>query len=244
MLAKRNFYINGKWIKPSKPNDFEVIDPSTEEPFAIISLGSEEDTDKAINAAKIAFETWRETSKDERLELLEKFDEIYNRRWDEMVKAQSTEMGAPMDYASETHTKMGADISKNYITILKDFNFSSKLCQNKNKINAYKNIIGLKKYFTGTFLPALDIDVQPSKFGIHAGTRSSFTDTMYEIITVVIGKMKQITANALKFVHIDFFNEYYFFLFFFLALLFLEPIFLRPLCFFGYPIISLILIFY
>jgi hypothetical protein len=46
--------------------------------------------------------------------------------------------------------------------------------------------------------------VQPSKFGIHAGTRSSFTDTMYEIITVVIGKMKQITANALKFVHIDF----------------------------------------
>jgi aldehyde dehydrogenase (NAD+) len=70
MLDKINFYINGKWIKPSKPNDFEVIDPSTEEPFAIISLGSEEDTDKAINAAKIAFETWRETSKDERLELL------------------------------------------------------------------------------------------------------------------------------------------------------------------------------
>ena len=40
MLNKRNFYINGKWIKPSKPNDFVVINPSNEEPFAAISLGS------------------------------------------------------------------------------------------------------------------------------------------------------------------------------------------------------------
>jgi len=95
MLDKRNFYINGKWASPSKPNNFEVIDPSTEEPFAIISLGSIEDTDKAISAAKNALETWRETSKEKRLSLLEKFDQIYNRRWDEMVKAQSTEMGAP-----------------------------------------------------------------------------------------------------------------------------------------------------
>ncbi len=111
MIEKKNFYINGKWVSPSKPNNFEVIDPSTEEPFAIISLGSIEDTDKAISAAKNAFETWRETSKEKRLSLLEKFDQIYNRRWDEMVKAQSTEMGAPLDYASETHTKMGADLS-------------------------------------------------------------------------------------------------------------------------------------
>ena len=106
-MREKKFYINGKWVSPSKPNDFEVIDPSTEEPFAIISLGSKEDADKAINAAKIAFETWRETTKEERLKLLEKFDEIYNRRWDEMVKAQSTEMGAPMDFASETAHKNG-----------------------------------------------------------------------------------------------------------------------------------------
>jgi len=73
MIDKRNFYINGKWVSPSKPNNFEVIDPSTEEPFAIISLGSIEDADKAISAAKNAFETWRETSKEKRLSLLEKF---------------------------------------------------------------------------------------------------------------------------------------------------------------------------
>jgi len=66
MIEKKNFYINGKWVSPSKPNNFEVIDPSTEEPYAIISLGSIEDTDKAISAAKNAFETWRETSKEKR----------------------------------------------------------------------------------------------------------------------------------------------------------------------------------
>ena len=74
MLDKRNFYINGKWVSPSKPNNFEVIDPSTEEPFAIISLGSIEDTDKAISAAKNAFETWRESSKEKRLSLLDQID--------------------------------------------------------------------------------------------------------------------------------------------------------------------------
>ena len=59
MIEKKNFYINGKWVSPSKPNSFDVIDPSTEEPFAIISLGSEQDADDAIKAAKTALESSR-----------------------------------------------------------------------------------------------------------------------------------------------------------------------------------------
>ena len=55
MLDKRNFYINGKWTKPSKSNDFEVINPSDEVPFAVISLGSKEDVDSAVKAAKKNF---------------------------------------------------------------------------------------------------------------------------------------------------------------------------------------------
>ena len=54
MLDKRNFYIDGKWVKPSKIDNLEVINPSNEEPFAIISLGFEEDTNLAIKAAKKA----------------------------------------------------------------------------------------------------------------------------------------------------------------------------------------------
>ena len=59
MLEKRNFYINGKWTEPFKTNDFEVINPSNEEPFATISLGSKEDTDDAVKAAKEAFVIWK-----------------------------------------------------------------------------------------------------------------------------------------------------------------------------------------
>ena len=79
MIEKKNFYINGKWVSPVKPNDFEVIDPSTEEAFAIISLGSVDDADNAIDAAKKAFENWRETTKEERLKLLEKFYKFINK---------------------------------------------------------------------------------------------------------------------------------------------------------------------
>jgi hypothetical protein len=56
MIEKKHFYINGKWVSPAKTNDYEVINPSSEEAFAIISLGSAEDADKAIKAARIAFE--------------------------------------------------------------------------------------------------------------------------------------------------------------------------------------------
>ena len=79
MLDKRKFYINGQWVDPVKKNDFEVINPCNEDPFAIISLGSKEDTDLAVKSAKNAFETWKETSKEERLSLLEKLSSIYKK---------------------------------------------------------------------------------------------------------------------------------------------------------------------
>ena len=73
MQDKRNFYINGKWVTPSKSNDFKVINPSNEEPFATISLGYKEDADAAVSAAKNAFINWKETSKEERISLLENY---------------------------------------------------------------------------------------------------------------------------------------------------------------------------
>ena len=97
MLDKRNFYINGKWIKPLKPNDFEVINPSNEESFAVISLGSKEDTDSAVKSANKAFDQWKESSKEERIKLLEKLLTIYKKRSKEMSEAISMEMGSPID---------------------------------------------------------------------------------------------------------------------------------------------------
>ena len=107
MLDKRNFYINGKWISPSKPNDLEVVNPSNEDSYAIISLGYKEDTDAAVKAAKNAFIDWKETSKEERINFLEKLLKVYKKRFNEMAEAMSTEMGSPIDFATSTHAASG-----------------------------------------------------------------------------------------------------------------------------------------
>ena len=84
MLDKRNFYINGKWTAPIKSNDFKVINPSNEDPCAIITLGSVEDTNLAVKAAKEAFPSWSQTSKEEKISLIQKLYEIYKSRWSEI----------------------------------------------------------------------------------------------------------------------------------------------------------------
>jgi len=140
MLDKRNFYINGKWVKPSKSNDFEVINPSNEEPFAIISLGSKEDTNAAVKAAKEAFVKWKETSKEERINLLEKLLKIYKKRFNELAEAQSMEMGAPIDYAISAQTASGQSHLEDFILRLKSFKFEEHFDSKSNNHISYEPI--------------------------------------------------------------------------------------------------------
>ena len=140
MLDKKKFYINGKWVKPFKSNDFEVINPSNEEPFAVISLGSKEDTDAAVNAAKNAFANWKETSKEERINLLEKLLKIYKKRFNEMAEAMSKEMGSPIDYAISTHAASGQAHLEDFILRLKEFNFEESFNTKSNNYIAREPI--------------------------------------------------------------------------------------------------------
>jgi aldehyde dehydrogenase (NAD+) len=127
MLDKRKFYINGEWVSPVKANDFEVINPSTEQPCAVISLGSEADTDAAVKAAKQAFDSWRQTPKSERLVLLEKLAEIYQARSQEMGEAISLEMGAPISLANTAQVGSGTWHIGNFIRAFKNFEFDRPL---------------------------------------------------------------------------------------------------------------------
>ena len=140
MLEKKNFYINGNWVKPAKTNDFNVINPSNEEPFAIISLGSKEDTDAAVMAAKNAFETWKDTSVEERISLLEKLLRIYKKRFDEMANAISMEMGAPMDWSTNVQTASGQSHIEDFILRLKEFNFEKQFDPKSNNHIRYEPI--------------------------------------------------------------------------------------------------------
>lgn len=97
MITRREFYIDGKWVAPLEAKDCNVIDPSTEEVCAVISLGSEADTDRAVAAAKAAFPAWAATPPAERRRLVEGIQEQYKLRKEEMAQAISIEMGAPID---------------------------------------------------------------------------------------------------------------------------------------------------
>ena len=99
MIEKRDFYINGAWVAPAAPRDCPVIDPSTEEVCAVISLGDQADTDAAVAAAKAAFPAWAATAPARRKALVEKILEQYEARHEELARAISTEMGSPIDHA-------------------------------------------------------------------------------------------------------------------------------------------------
>lgn len=123
MIEKRNFYIDGQWVAPAKSNDFEVINPSTEEVAAVISLGDQADTDKAVAAAKRAFPGWAAVPKAEKLALLRKLLEIYNARSEEMAQAMSLEMGAPQNLARVQQTGAGSWHLEGFIKAFEAFEF-------------------------------------------------------------------------------------------------------------------------
>ena len=115
MIDKRKFYINGTWVNPVIKNDFEVINPSNEQSYAVISLGSKKDLDIAVSASKQAFYKWSKIDKKEKIILLENLLKIYKNRWDEITKTMSEEMGAPLDWSSSAQTSSGADHINDFI---------------------------------------------------------------------------------------------------------------------------------
>ena len=140
MLDKRKFYINGKWEEPSKKNDFEVINPSNEEKYAVISLGSKADVDLAVKASKDAFESWKETTKEERIKLLENLLSIYKKRFNEMTEAISSEMGAPIDWSSNVQNASGQTHLEDFIIRLKNFKFNEQFDSKSNNQIFYEPI--------------------------------------------------------------------------------------------------------
>ncbi len=126
-MDHRKFYIDGAWVAPAAACDHDVIDPSTEEVCAVISLGGQADTDAAVAAARRAFDGWSRTPVSTRLELLEKLAELYAARAADMARAISAEMGAPIDLATAAQVGAGAFHLGGFIKALRDFDFQSPL---------------------------------------------------------------------------------------------------------------------
>ncbi len=127
MLDKRQFYIDGTWTDPLAGQDLEVIDPSTEDAFAVISLGAEADTDLAVAAASAALPGWMYTDPADRLALVTRILECYGARAEDMAKAISQEMGAPIDLATSSQAAAGYSHIKNFIKAFEHVRFIEPL---------------------------------------------------------------------------------------------------------------------
>ncbi|WP_376876543.1 aldehyde dehydrogenase family protein [Albirhodobacter sp. R86504] len=127
MFDKRDFYIDGAWCKPAVARDHNVINPATEEPCAVISLGARADVDRAIAAASEALPAWRATPPEKRIAILEEVLRVYEARLPEMAEAISTEMGAPIDMALTSQAESGTYHISNFIEAAKAFKFMRPL---------------------------------------------------------------------------------------------------------------------
>src|SRR5438046_1205977 len=121
MVNRMQFYIDGAWVDPAVKKSTPVVNPATEDAMYEVALGSKADLDKAVAAAKRAFVTYSQTSREERIALFEKIIEIYKGRMKDIGAAVSDEMGAPLPMAEHPDidmisftgsTRAGVDVAK------------------------------------------------------------------------------------------------------------------------------------
>src|SRR6201991_4506372 len=127
MVNRMQFYIDGAWVDPVVKKSTPVVNPATEELMYEIALGSKADVDKAVAAAKRAFETFSQTGRDERIALLTKVIDIYKSRIKEIGAAVSDEMGAPLPMAEKLQAGAGLGHLMNTLDVLKKYEFEETM---------------------------------------------------------------------------------------------------------------------
>jgi aldehyde dehydrogenase (NAD+) len=123
MAHEMQFYIDGEWVEPAVAHPLDVIDPSTEEAYAKISLGGKADVDLAVAAARRAFESFSQTTKAERVDLLKRILAAFQARYKDIADAISKEMGAPTKLAMQAQAGMGVGHISKMIEVLENFEF-------------------------------------------------------------------------------------------------------------------------
>ncbi len=119
------FYIDGAWVDPVEPATIDVINPATEQAFARISAGSAADVDRAVAAARRAFDEYSQWSVEQRLELMHRIREQYEVRREDLAQATSAEMGSPIDQARQWQVSLGENHIETAIRSLQDYVFET-----------------------------------------------------------------------------------------------------------------------
>lgn len=127
MYDFRKFYIDGAWVSPASPRGLQVVNPATERPVGAISLGSVVDVDKAVTAARAAFESFSQTSRDERIALLQRIIEVMQKQLPRLGEVISDEMGAPLGLAVQVQAGAGIGHFVAALTALRTFEFEEQM---------------------------------------------------------------------------------------------------------------------
>ncbi len=127
MLEKLKFYIDGRWVDPVEPRTLDVVNPATEQVLGRISLGSAADVDAAVAAAARAFDSYSQSSREERMQLLQRILEVFARRHDEVAEAIMDEMGAPWGLAKHAQAASGPQHIKAALEALRDYPFEEQI---------------------------------------------------------------------------------------------------------------------
>ena len=120
-------YIAGQWVDSDGGRTHQVINPATEQPVTEITLGSAADADKAVAAARAAFDTYSQTPVAERVALLERIIEAYKARIPDLAKAVSEEMGAPIGFAQAAQVPAGLGYFMTTLKALGEFSFEERI---------------------------------------------------------------------------------------------------------------------
>ena len=126
MRSYLKFYIDGQWVDPTEPKTLDVDNPTTEEVSGKIAIGSAADVDKAVKAARKAFATWSQSTREERLDLLGVIAAEYQKRSGDLADAVHEEMGAPPSLAAGPQVMLGLGHLMGAIDALKNFSFEEQ----------------------------------------------------------------------------------------------------------------------
>ncbi len=138
------FYIGGEWVEPNNPQTLDVINPADESVLGQIAMGDATDVDKAVAAARKAFASYSQTSRDERIALLESIQEKYKNRYGEMVETISSEMGAPIWLCKAAQAAMLTAHLGTTIEVLKNYEFNVQ----RGAINLRREPVGVCGFIT------------------------------------------------------------------------------------------------
>lgn len=127
MYDCRQFFIDGRWVRPTERRELDVVNPAEEAPVGRIILGTEADAAAAVCAARSAFERFSRTSREERAMLLSRIIATYEKHAARLATAVSDEMGAPLKLARDAQVRLGLDHFKTALAALRDFEFEEPI---------------------------------------------------------------------------------------------------------------------